>query len=140
MDQKTRWIAAVLIGVYVIMATLEAVSTTAIRISGSVPASMPAEHAAYFLAMPWLAIIAAWIANCIYVASLALLVFGRQWTTQLLVVAVVIDLLGWLWARTATMYGEIFTPAEQTMDALLFVALAVIVVLMMIARRTDTLT
>lgn len=140
MSRATRWIAILLIGTYVLMATLEAVTMTAIRISGTVPASAPIEQAAYFLTMPWLAIIAAWISNCLYVASLGLLIFGRRWTTRLLTIAVAIDLLGWLWARTATSYADVFSPTAQALDALLFAALIVIVVLMMIARRTDTLT
>ncbi len=140
MNRHIRWVAIALIAVYVLMATLEAITMTAIRISGTVPATAPTEQAAYFLSMPWLAIIAAWVSNCLYVASLGLLVVGRRWSTRLLTVAVVIDFFGWLWARTATTYTDVFSSEAQTLDVLLFVALVVIVVLMMIARRQDTLT
>lgn len=140
MTRHIRWIAVALIGIYVLMATLEAITMTAIRISGTVPASAPVEQAAYFLSIPWLAIIAAWISNCLYVASLGLLILRQRWTTRVMTVAVAIDLLGWLWARTATSYTDIFSPTAQALDALLFAALVAIVVLMMIARRQDTLT
>lgn len=140
MTRHIRWIAIALIGIYVLMATLEAITMTAIRITGTVPASVPTEQAAYLLGMPWLAIIAAWISNCLYVASLGLLILRQRWTTRVMTVAVVIDLLGWLWARGATNYTDAFSPAEQTLDGLLFAALVAIVVLMMIARRHDTLT
>ena len=116
MIAATRWIAVALIGIYVLMNLLEAVTMTLIRVSGNVPASAPSEQAAYFLALPWAVIALAWGSLLLYVAALSLFAFRRAGATRTLSVAVVIDIGGWLWARTATAYAEVFTPTEQALE------------------------
>ena len=90
--------------------------------------------------MPWGVIMVAWAALFLYVAALALLATRRPGATRTLSVALVVDIGGWLWARTATAYTEVFTPAAQSLHALLFLIMITIVVLMIVARRTGTLT
>ena len=139
MTGATRWIIVILIGIYVAFRTLGALTITTFKLSGA-PASYPADLAAYFIAMPWAAIVLAWISLFVSVAAMALLAFKRPGATRALSVAVIIDIGSWLWERSVTPYTEVFTPAQQSLDAVMFLALISIVVLMMAARRTGTLT
>ncbi len=129
-----------MIGIYVLMSTLGALAMTIIRASGSAPDTAAPEQAAYFLSMPWGVIIAAWAALALYVAALALIAMRRPGAKRTLGAAVAVDIGGWLWARMTTTYTEVFTPAEQNLDALLFLMLITVIVLMMVERRTETLT
>ncbi len=140
MIAATRWISITMIGVYILMSTLGALTMTAIRASNSVPASAPPEQAAYFLSMPWGVIILAWAALFLYVAALALIGMRRAGATRTLTAAVATDIGSWLWARTTTAYTDVLSPAEQNLDALLFLIMITIIALMMVERRTDTLT
>lgn len=136
----TRWITVALIGIYVLMNTLEALTMTIIRASGDDPAGAPSEQYAFFLSLPWGVIALAWGALLLYVVALSLLAFRRAGATRILSVAVVIDIGGWLWARTATAYTEVFSATEQALEALLFLVLISIIVLMIIERQRDSLT
>lgn len=140
MRNASKWIIIALIGIYLAMSTLGALTMTVIRVSGSVPASAPAEQAAYFLALPWGVILLMWVALFTYVAALALIAFGRAGATRTLGAAVVIDIGSWLWARTATSYTVVFSPAEQALDALMLLVLVAIIVLMIVERRRDAIT
>jgi hypothetical protein len=140
MIKLSKWVTLVLVGIYVAMNTLGALTMTVIRTTGSVPASAPAAQASYFLNLPWGVIVLMWLALCVYVAALALIGFGRPGATRTLGAAVAIDLGRWLWARTATAYAAAISPAEQAMEALAFVLLITIVVLMIVERRRDALT
>jgi len=140
MFKLSKWIIVALVGVYIALNTLGALTMTAVRISGSVPADAPAEQAAYFLTLPWGVIILLWLALFTYVAALALILARRAGATRTLGVAVVIDIGRWLWARSTTAYAEVMTPAEQAFEALSFVLLISIIVLMIVERQRDAIT
>jgi len=140
MIKLSKWITIALIAVYVLMNTLGALTMTAIRVSGTVPASAPTEQAAYFLTLPWGVIILLWIALLTYVAALALIGTGRVFATRTLGVAVAIDIVRWIWARSSTAYADVISPAEQALEALSFVVLVTIIVLMIVERQRDAIT
>ena len=140
MIAATRWIIVAIASIYIVFRMLPAILMTSVRIGGNVPATMSPELADYLLHLPWIVIVVAWLALFLYAAAVALLAMGRVGATRTLSIAVVVDIGGWLWARTATTYTEVFTPAEQTLDALLFLIMITIIVLMIVARRTGTLT
>lgn len=140
MTGMTKWIIVLLIGIYVLFRTLAALAMTVVRLTGEVAATMPAEQAAYFLAMPAIVIAFAWVSLFVSVAAMALLAFERSGATRALSIAVIIDIASWLWERSVTPYTDVFTPAEQSLDALMFLAMISIVVMMMIARHRGTLT
>jgi hypothetical protein len=136
----SKWIIVALISVYMLMSALGAMTITAIRAAGSAPATAPAEQAAYFMALPWGVIALMWIALLAYAASLTLIALGRPWATRLLSAAVAIDIGRWLWARATTAYSDVVSPAEQTFEALLFLVLIAVIVLMILERRRDAIT
>lgn len=140
MIKLSKWITIALIGIYVAMNTLGALTMTVIRVSGSVPAAAPTEQAAYFLSLPWGVIALMWIALFVYVAALALITFHRPGATRTLSAAVAIDIGRWLWARSITAYSDAVSPAEQTFEALAFVLLITIIVLMIVERQRNALT
>lgn len=136
----SKWIIFALIAIHVAMNTLGALTMTVIRMSGSVPASAPAAQAAYFLSLPWGIIILTWIALFAYVTALALIAFGRAGATRTLAAAVAIDVGRWLWARTTTAYTDTISATDQALEALSFVLLITIIVLMIVERQRDALT
>ena len=140
MIKLSKWITVALIAVYVVMNTLGALTMTAIRLSGTVPATAPAEQAAYFLTMPWGVITLMWIALAAYVTALTMVALGRAGATRTLSVAVVIDIGRWIWARSATAYAEVISPAEQALQALMFVVLVSVIVLMIVERQRGAIT
>jgi|GEM_PF-1853727 len=140
MIKLSKWITIALIGIYIAMNTLGALTMTVIRVSGSVPTNAPAEQASYFLHLPWGVLALLWIALFVYVAALALIVMGRAGATRTLSVAVAIDIVRWLWARSATAYADVISPAEQALEALSFALLVTIIVLMIVERQRDAIT
>lgn len=140
MASLSRWITLALIGVYILMNALGALTMTAVRVSGSAPANAPAEQAAYFLSLPWGVIALMWIALFAYAAALTLIAMGKPWATRTLSAAVVIDIGRWLWARSTTAYSEVISPAEQALEGMLFLVLIAVIVLMIMERRRDAIT
>jgi len=140
MIKLSKWVTFALIGIYVAMNTLGALTMTVIRVTASVPANAPAEQASYFLHLPWGVLALLWIALFAYVAALALIAMGRAGATRTLSVAVAIDIVRWLWARSTTAYADVISPAEQALEALAFVLLVTIIVLMIVERQRDAIT
>ena len=140
MTKYTRWIALILIGLYILLALFGALIITAVRMEGSVPVEAPLPEANYILSMPWALIAAEWVALTLYVAAFALIVFQLPGQTRTLTAAVAVDVGTWLWQRAMTTYADVFTPGEQATDALLLLALIAIVVLMIVERRRGALT
>lgn len=129
----------ILIGIYVAFRTLAALTMTVFKVSG-VPANYPVELTAYYVSMPWTVILFGWASLFISVAAMALLAFGRPGATRTLSAAIVIDIGAWIWERSVTPYTEVFTARQQSLDALMFLAMISIVALMALARRRGTLT
>lgn len=140
MTKHTRWIALVLIGLYILLTLLAVLTITVVRMEGAVPVEAPLPEASYILNMPWALIIAEWAALLLYVAAFALIVFKLPGQTRTLTAAVAVDIGTWLWQRAMTTYADVFTPGEQATDALLLLALIAIVVLMIVERRRGTIT
>ncbi len=140
MSGAIKWIIVALIGIYVLSRTLTTLAMTAIRISGEVVATAPAEQAAYFLSMPWAVIAFAWAALFISVGAMALLAFGRPGATRALSVAIIIDIGSWFWERSLPTYADAHSAADQSLHGLMILVMISIVALMMLARRRGTLT
>jgi len=140
MFAATRWIIYALLTVYIFMRTLPALVITTYRVQGEVPTSVPTELGNYFLHIPWPILAVTWLALFGYVAAFALFVFRQAGAKRVMVAALAADVGAWIWARAATAYSQVFTPVEQTLDALLFLVLISIIVLMILERQKDALT
>ena len=65
---------------------------------------------------------------------------GHPGAKRIFVAAMAMDIGAWIWARAATAYSQVFSLVEQTLDALLFLVLITIIVLMIVERDRDAIT